>query len=118
MLRGDLGDDRVRPHLAALGASGELTALVNAIERRGSLGPGELRALVFEVGGARAARRSVARACSRGPASAWPGASMISSRWSITRRSWGPGRRRARKGRDSRRFALGGGPHLRRGTAI
>jgi hypothetical protein len=53
----DVGDERVRPHLTALAAIGELRMLVGAMERRGSFTPEELRALLVEVRNFREAGR-------------------------------------------------------------
>jgi tetratricopeptide (TPR) repeat protein len=57
MVHGDVGDERVRPHLTALAAIGELTTLVGAMEARGSFTPEELRALLVEVTSFREAGR-------------------------------------------------------------
>jgi tetratricopeptide (TPR) repeat protein len=55
--QGRVGDESVRPHLAALAAIGELGTLVGAMQERGSFTPEELRALVVEVSGFREAGR-------------------------------------------------------------
>jgi hypothetical protein len=57
MRHGDVGDERVRPHLAVLGATHELKALVGAMADRGSFTQEALRALVVEVRGFREAGR-------------------------------------------------------------
>lgn len=49
MVHCHVGDERVRPHLAALAAIGELRTLIGAMQERGSFTPEELRAVLVEV---------------------------------------------------------------------
>ena len=57
MVHCHVGDERVRPHLAALAAIDELRTLVGAMQERGSFTPEELRAVLVEVRSFREAGR-------------------------------------------------------------